>query len=137
MDGNGYSCRIIQNNQNINVLEKGLGENLKYKAGIGGILMTGGFCFKNINQWTLRKVNLLHIHTEFYIQENNVRVNTMKTSVSEKYRLGKICLKKKIESKLRFLFRFLMEGQSLGKSARGLEFVLSENFESSHLALLH
>lgn len=77
------------------------------------------------------------MHTEFYIQENNVRVNTMKTSVSEKYRLGKICLKKKIESKLRFMFRFLMEGQSLGKSARGLEFVLSENFESSRLALLH
>lgn len=49
MDGNGYSCRIIQNNHNLNVLEEGLGENLKYKPGRGAILMTDGFCFKNIN----------------------------------------------------------------------------------------
>lgn len=42
MDGNVYSCKIIQNNQNLNVLKECLGENLKYKPGTGGSLMTGG-----------------------------------------------------------------------------------------------
>lgn len=50
MDGNSYSCRIMQNNHNLNVLEEGLAEDFKYKPGIGGILMKGVFCFKNINQ---------------------------------------------------------------------------------------
>lgn len=42
MDGNVYSCKIIQNNQNLDVLKEVLGENLKYKLGAGGSLMTGG-----------------------------------------------------------------------------------------------
>lgn len=49
MDGNNYSCRIIQNNHKPNVLEEDLAENFKYKPGIGGILMKGVFCCKNIN----------------------------------------------------------------------------------------
>lgn len=39
----------MQNNHNLNVLEEGLAEDFKYKPGIGGILMKGVFCFKNIN----------------------------------------------------------------------------------------
>lgn len=57
----------------------------------------------------------------------------MKTFVSEKIQTGENRSEKKIKSKLRF--NFLREGQSVGKSALGLE-SSSENFESSPLALL-
>lgn len=42
MNENVYICKIIQNNQNLNVLREDLGENFKYKPGSGGNLMTGG-----------------------------------------------------------------------------------------------
>lgn len=70
-----------------------------------------------MNSCTLGKVNLLHMHTEFYLellQQNNIRMNTMKTFVSEKIQIRENTSEKKIESKLRC--SFLMEGQSLGKS---------------------